>query len=303
VADQRFRRAIADLDQAGEDVGVLVDPRALRDYGADAVGSLLDHRNRYIRALALRELTEQRDTASRAAALGLFGATWLDVADRAPDPRDGEPLPPDAAVMGAAAEYIASIDKGAFLPTLLGRAETWFAPHWFVPAFRRLGPGWIRASLASDLDPSRRATLGLFIRESATADNVPELQDALGSDDPAVWRGALVACERLDQAGCWDAVEASLETRDAVDALEARMAQWRRGRTDRDQLVAAAEQVATEARQAQPGPTLARLWNGLDEFVRLAASTRIPIPRRLVLQLRSLGSPVIERELDGARVQ
>jgi hypothetical protein len=303
LADQRFRRAIADLDQAGEDVGVLVDPRALRDYGADAVGSLLGHRNRYIRALALRELKEQRDSSHRADALGLFGGTSLDVGDRPPDPRDGEPLPPDAAVMAAAAEYLASIDKGAFLPALLGRPETWFAPHWFVPAFRQLGPGWIRASLASGLDPAHRTVLGIYIRASATAENIPELQDALESGDPDIWRGALVACERLDQAGCWDAVEASLETRDAVEALEARMAQWRRGRTDRDQLVAAAERVATEARQAQPGPTLARLWNALDEFVRLAASTGTRIPPTLVSRLRSLGSPVIERELDGARVQ
>jgi hypothetical protein len=302
-ADQHFRRAVADLDRAGEDVGVLADPRALREYGAASVGSLLGHRNRYIRALALRELREQRDTLHRAEALGLFGGTSLDVGDQPPDPRDGEPLPPDAAVMAAAAEYLASVDKSAFLPTLLGRAETWFAPHWFVPAFRQLGPGWIRASLASGLDPTRRTALGFYIRASATAGNVPELQEALASEDPSIWSGALVACERLDQAGCWDAVEASLETRDTVEVLAARMAQWRRQRTDLAHVFAAAGQAAADAGQVQPGPTLARLWNALDEFVRQAVSTRSPIPPPLVYQLRSLGSPVIERELDGARVK
>lgn len=300
--DRELRRVVADLDQEGEDAGLLSRADAMRAFSDASVESLLAHNNRYIKALAIVELAERRDTTPRSDIRTLFNRLSLGVRDLHRDPHDGEPLSPDGALMAASAEYLAAVDQSAFLPSLLSRAETWLAPHWFVPAFRQLGPGWIRSSLTASADPDRRSALGLLIGAAAMAPNIPELQEVLQAPDSGVWASAVVACERLDEARCWTALEASLDAHDGVDRLKARMAQWRKRQTSAERLFDAAHAVAERALSELPGPARAQMVNGLYQFVRLTLGSQMAIPPSLAGQLRALRSPVISRELAAARI-
>jgi hypothetical protein len=300
LQDPAFTRTVAALDRGGEDAGILSEQDSLRPLGHASVGSLLAHRNRYIKALAISELRLRKDTTHRAQIHKMFRDVSVDTNELHSDPHESAPLSPDAAVLVAAAEYLASADKGTFLPSLLDRPEIWLAPHWFVPAVRHLGSGWIRSSLAGCPDPAARSVLAFLIRAGATVDNVPELQDVLGAGDPAAWPSAVVACERLDDSACWAALDASLDGHDALDQLTARMAEWRKQRVSAEELFAAAQSLVTQALSAPPGPDRARMWNKLDEFVRLAVASSLAIPRSLVTSLRALGSPVIAKDLAGA---
>jgi hypothetical protein len=301
--DLEFGRVVADLDRGGEDAGILAQPEALRAFGHESVASLLAHRNRYIKALAIAELKNRKDRTRHDQIHELFGTLSPDIPVSHRDPHNDDAIPPDAALLAASAEYLATIDKTAFLGDLLNRPEMWDAPHWFVAAFRQMGPGWIRASLGGDADPARRSVLGSVIRGGATEENVAELQELLGAEDPGLWASAVVACERLDHPDCWAAVEGSLGARDNLDRLKVRMAQWRTHRTDPDGLMAAADSVAAMALHEPAGPARARMWNVLDEFVRLAVGSQLAIPASLASRLRALGSPVIATDLATAGIQ
>jgi hypothetical protein len=301
--DSEFRRAMIDLNLWGEDASILSQQSALRPFSQASVASLLLHENRYIKALAISELKERGDKSHRTEISKLFRETSLGVNDLKPDPQDNDPLAPDAALTVAAAEYLAAVDKVGFLPILLDRRETWVAPHWFAPAFRQMGQGWIRSALNSCRDAGRRSGLGFLIRAGATADNVAELQEVLATENSGIWLGAVVACERLDDASCWTALEASLDRHDALDRLTARMAQWRKQRTRPEDLFAAAESVAQLALKEAPGPGRARMWNALDQFVHVTAWTHLTAPRSLTISLRALGSPVIAKDLDAAGIE
>ena len=165
------------------------------------------------------------------------------------------------------------------------------------------GPAGIRSSLSACPDPAARSVLAFLLRAGATVENVPELQEVLGAGEPGAWSSAVVACERLDQPGCWAALDASLDGHDALDQLTARMAEWRKQRVSAEDLFAAAQSLVTLALNVPPGPDRARMWNKLDEFVRLALAGGLAIPRSLVTSLRALGSPVIEKDLTGALVK
>jgi hypothetical protein len=90
-------------------------------------------------------------------------------------------------------------------------------------------------------------------------ENVPELLEMFSAGDPEAWSSAVVACERLDQPGCWAALDASLNGRDALDQLTARMAEWRKERLEAQDLFAAAGTLVTLALNTPPGPDRARM--------------------------------------------
>jgi hypothetical protein len=297
------QRVVAELNRAGEHVEILERRDALRSLDRNSVGVLLAHENQYIKALAIGELTARHDPALRVAIQRLFSRTFVNVLNRVPDLHDADALPADAAVLAASAEYLSAHDGAAFLPVLLSRSEVWSAPHWFVPAFRRLGAGWIRTALASTADPRRRSALGVLIRASATSENVPELEEALASRDAGLRASGLVACERLDDGRCWTALESSIAAYDTVDRLRARMVQWRRGRASADDLLAAADVVAAEALEELPGPERARMWNALYELLRLSRAGGLEIAPPLSARLAALGSPVIAGELAATRLK
>jgi hypothetical protein len=59
----------------------------------------------------------------------------------------------------------------------------------------------------------------------------------------------------------------------------------------------------TLALQEAPGPARARMWNTLDEFVRLIGWSQLTMPLSLAGRLRALGSPVIVRDLAAAGIK
>ena len=197
---------------------------------------------------------------------------------------------PNALLLASTAEYLAAIDKQQFLPVLMARHETWIAPHLFIPAFRHMGPGWIGEALQSCQEDACRNGVAVLIQSATAIENLPELNHLIATEQGNVWRGAVSACERIDDASCWVAMELSAPRRSVVEQLAVRMARWKVHRDALPQLLAAATDVAAAAAQQPPGPERAQMWNELDAFVRLANWTKLDLPRELLDAIHKLGA-------------
>jgi len=291
---QDFARRLSELDRRGEHPDVLSNRAALKSFSVEQVESLLDRSNRYIQALAILELGDRKIGRPQSRIQRLFDqGIALPEASRL-DARAA--WTPEGAVFLAAAQYLAAVSGREFVPNLLARPEAWLIPRELGPAFQQLGSGWISAAIqeAGD-DEGRRIAVGQMIGSGATPETVEELREVLRSERTSVWGGALRACERLDLAPCWGALESSLPSHSPREQLTARMAAIRRQRAKPEQLFAAAERVIGQLRGQPPGPLRAELLIELDEFENLASLTGLTVPDGLLRSLREVPSTLPTR--------
>jgi hypothetical protein len=138
-------------------------------------------------------------------------------------------------------------------------------------------------------DEKRLKAVGAMVANGATPENTDEVAGILRSrDEKPLWRGALVACERLDSPVCWQALGSNLDAKGPADRLRADMAAFRKGRASRERLLQAASRVVANASGLAPGLELADCMISLLEFQGLAEWKEVPVPEELLRQIQAI---------------
>jgi hypothetical protein len=278
--------ALSELNRFGEDPRLFSKASLLREFSAEQLDRLLDQGNRLLQAAAISQMAQRRDPTSRAKVQRIF--------DAGIPPEGGQRLDSRAAMSPygirflAAVTFVAATERRQSIPKILGRPETWQMPWEVSISLRAAGPGWIDAALKESSEGERLKAIGAMIANGATSENLDEVAGILMSrhEDP-LWRGALVACERLDSPACWQALGRTLDARGPVDRLRAGMAAFRKGRGSEERLLEAASRLVVHASGLAPGPELAGSLIALHEFQRLAESRNVPAPEGLVRQMQA----------------
>jgi hypothetical protein len=291
LSRDEYAQALSVLNQRGEHPSLLSQTAVLQRFSHDQLDQLLDQANRLLQAAAIAEMADRRDGTSRAKIIRIFEAGIPPEGSRPLD--SGAAMSPNGIRFLAAMRYVAATEGLGGAIKILGRPETWQMPREASNALRVAGPGWVDAALRQASDSDRRAAVGVMIANGATADNAAEVVAALKEGEASVWKGALVACERLDVPACWQTLAESLDSLSPIDRLKVAMAAFRKGRVTQDRLFEEAMRLAEAACGLPRGAELASSLIALLEFEGLARGAGLTVPEEITRRIRqALDGPV-----------
>ena len=266
--DSQVQTRIPSLVARQNDMAVLGQGDAMKSLKASELINVVTRGGGYLPSLAISEARRRLDWTMHDTVRQYYKQAALPANEVRFDMHS---ISPATAALLASTEYLAAIERSAFLPELLDRPEVWAVPSWFTATFAAMGPGWVKPVIqrANAAGPRRSpAILMTLVAAGATTENMDELRTVLQTEQSDAWLAAMQACARLNTGECWDLIAQGGQRQSEREQLRVASVQFQNGRIGVSELFRAGERAANAFRQSPDPVTRALLATELGGFLR-----------------------------------